>query len=325
MNKILGIGNALTDVSVILKSDDILTELNLPKGGMVHINDELFKRIQRIIGQHHVTITPGGSIANSCRAMGHLDVPAGFIGKIGRDQIGKNYAKSLTEVGVENMMVVSPELSSGVCTSFISKGGERTFADHMGAAIDLKAEDLKPEMFNGYQYLFLEGYLVQDHASIERGAKLAKEAGMRVAMDMASYNIILEDHDFCTYLVEKYIDIIFANEEEAKALTGLAPYEAAKELTNYCDIVVVKIGAKGSLIATKEQFSEVPAHTANCLDSTGAGDYFAAGFLYGLVNGHDLSQCGEIGSIMAAEVVQVIGTELTQEKWTKIKHKIAEL
>jgi len=325
MDKILGIGNALTDVSVILKSDDILTALNLPKGGMVHINDELFERIQQMIGHHHVTITPGGSIANSCRAMGHLGVPVGFIGKIGRDQIGKNYAKSLTDVSVENMMVVSPNLSSGVCTSFISNGGERTFADHMGASIDLKAEDLKPEMFNGYQYLFLEGYLVQDHASIEKGAKLAKEAGMKVAMDMASYNIILEDHDFCTYLVEKYIDIIFANEEEAKALTGLGPYEAARELTEYCEIVVVKIGAKGSLIATKDKLSEVPAHTANCLDSTGAGDYFAAGFLYGLVNGHSLSQCAEIGSITAAEVVQVIGTELTEEKWAIIKHKIAEL
>jgi sugar/nucleoside kinase (ribokinase family) len=325
MDKILGIGNALTDVSVILKSDDILTALNLPKGGMVHINDELFERIQQMIGHHHVTITPGGSIANSCRAMGHLGVPVGFIGKIGRDQIGKNYAKSLTDVSVENMMVVSPNLSSGVCTSFISHGGERTFADHMGASIDLKAEDLKPEMFNGYQYLFLEGYLVQDHASIEKGAKLAKEAGMKVAMDMASYNIILEDHDFCTYLVEKYIDIIFANEEEAKALTGLGPYEAARELTEYCEIVVVKIGAKGSLIATKDKLSEVPAHTANCLDSTGAGDYFAAGFLYGLVNGHSLSQCAEIGSITAAEVVQVIGTELTEEKWAIIKHKIAEL
>ena len=325
MNKILGIGNALTDVSVILKSDDILTELNLPKGGMVHINNELFEKIQQMIRHHHVTITPGGSIANSCRAMGHLGVPVGFIGKIGRDKVGQNYAKSLTDVGVEDMMVLSPTLRSGVCTSFISQGGERTFADFMGASIDLKAEDLKPEMFNGFQYLFLEGYLVQNHASIEKGAKMAKEAGMRVAMDMASYNIILEDHDFCTYLVDKYVDIIFSNEEEAKAFTGLEPYDAAKMLTNYCDIVVVKIGAKGSLIATKEQLSEVPAQIANCLDSTGAGDYFAAGFLYGLVNGHSLSQCAEIGSIIAAEVVQVIGTELTQEKWIEIKHKIEEI
>ena len=157
MDKILGIGNALTDVSVILRSDDILKELNLPKGGMVHINDELFERIQQMIEQHNVTITPGGSIANSCRAMGHLGVPVGFIGKVGCDKVGQNYTKSLTDVGVENMMVVSPVLNSGVCTSFISQGGERTFADYMGASIDLKAEDLKPEMFNGYQYLYLEG------------------------------------------------------------------------------------------------------------------------------------------------------------------------
>ena len=290
MDKILGIGNALTDVSVILKSDDILTELGLPKGGMVHIDDVLFKKIQQMIGQHHVTITPGGSIANSCRAMGHLGVPAGFVGKVGHDKIGQLYARSLTEVGVEDLLVVSPNLSSGVCTSFISQGGERTFADHMEASIDLKAEDLNPGIFNEYNYLFLEGYLVQNHELIEQGAKMAKEAGMKVAMDLASYNIILEDHEFCTYLVNKY-----------------------------------EMGVKGSIIATKEELSEVHAQKANCIDSTGAGDCFAGGFLYGLVNGHNLKQCAEIGSIIAAEIVQVVGTELPQEKWIDIKHKIAEI
>lgn len=325
MDKILGIGNALTDVSVILRSDEILKELDLPKGGMVHINDKLFERIQQMIEQHNVTITPGGSIANSCRAMGHLGVPVGFIGKVGLDKVGQNYAKSLTDVGVENMMVVSPILSSGVCTSFISQGGERTFADHMGASIDLRAEDLKPEMFNGYQYLYLEGYLVQNHALIEQGAKMAKEAGMKVAMDMASYNIILEDHGFCTYLVDKYIDYIFANEEEAKAFTGHEPYEAAKMLTQYCDIAIVKIGVKGSLVATKQEVIQEPALPAQCADTTGAGDYYAAGFLYGLSNNYTLRQCAKIGSIVGAEAVKVIGTELPQEKWTEIKHIIAKI
>ena len=293
MDKILGIGNALTDVSVILRNDDILTELGLPKGGMVHIDDELFGKIQLMLEHHHVIITPGGSIANSCRAMGHLGVPTGFIGKVGHDKIGQLYAKSLTDV---NLLVVSPNLSSGVCTSFISQGGERTFADHMEASIDLRAEDLNPETFKKYKYLFLEGYLVQNHILIEQAAKMAKEAGMKVAMDLASYNIILEDHNFCTYLVE-----------------------------NYSDIAIVKMGAKGSIIATKEELSEIHAQKANCVDSTGAGDYFAGGFLYGLVNNHNLNQCAEIGSIIAAEVVQVVGTELSREKWIDIKHKIVEI
>ena len=325
MDKILGIGNALTDVSVILRSDDLLTKLGLPKGGMIHIDDQLFDRIQQMIGQHQVTITPGGSIANSCRAMGHLGVAVGFVGKVGHDTIGDLYAKSLTDVGVENFLVVSPTLSSGVCTSFISHDGERTFADHMEASIDLRAEDLKPEIFKEYKYLFLEGYLVQNHALIEQAAKLAKEAGMQVAMDMASYNIILEDHDFYSYLVKEYIDIIFANEEEAKAFTGFGPYEAACELAQCCDIAIIKLGAKGSLIATRGQRSEVCAEKADCIDSTGAGDYFAAGFLYGLINGHSLKECAMIGSIMGAEVVQVIGTELTQDKWNEIKHKIEKI
>ncbi len=325
MDKILGIGNALTDVSVILSNDNILTELGLPKGGMVHIGDDLFERIQQMTGEYQVTITPGGSTANSCRAMGHLGVPTGFIGKVGHDKIGEFYAKSLTDVGVENMMVTSPNLSSGVCTAFISQGGERTFADHMGASIDLKAEDLSLDMFNGYQYLFLEGYLVQNHELIEQAAKMAKKTGMKVVMDMASYNIIQVDLEFCTYLMEEYIDIVFANEEEAKAFTGDGPFESARKLTHYCDIAVVKIGSKGSLVATKEQLQEVPALAVSCIDSTGAGDYFAGGFLYGLVNGHSLSQCAKIGSIVAAQIVQVIGTELAPEKWIEIKHKIDKI
>ena len=278
MDKILGIGNALTDVSVILRNDDILTELGLPKGGMVHIDDELFGKIQLMLEHHHVIITPGGSIANSCRAMGHLGVPAGFIGKVGHDKIGQLYAKSLTDVGVENLLVVSPNLSSGVCTSFISQGGERTFADHMEASIDLRADDLNPDIFKQYKYL-----------------------------------------------LENYIDIIFANEEEAKALTGLEPYDAARKLTQCCYIAIVKMGAKGSIIATREQLSEVQAQKANCIDSTGAGDFFAGGFLYGLVNGHNLNQCAKKGAIIAAEVVQVVGTELSREKWIDIKHKIVEI
>lgn len=325
MDKILGIGNALTDVSVILKSDDILTELGLPKGGMVHIGDELFERIQQTISLLDTTVTPGGSIANSCRAMGHLGVPVGFIGKIGQDKVGNLYAKSLTDVGAKNLLVVSPTLSSGVCTSFISEDGERTFADHMGASIDLNAEDLRPSMFDGYQYLFLEGYLVQNHELIEQAAKMGKKAGMKVVMDLASYNIIQVDLEFCTYLVQEYIDIVFANEKEAKAFTGFEPYEAASKLTQCCEVAVVKIGSKGSLIATKDQMLEVPAQRVECVDSTSAGDYFAAGFLHGLVNGYSLKQCAEIGSIIAAEAVQVIGTELPADKWIEIKHKITEI
>lgn len=325
MDKILGIGNALTDVSVILKSDDILTELGLPKGGMVHIGDELFERIQQTINPLHTTITPGGSIANSCRAMGHLGVPVGFIGKVGQDKVGNFYAKSLTDVGVKNLLVVSPTLGSGVCTSFISEDGERTFADHMGASIDLNAKDLISTMFDGYQYLFLEGYLVQNHELIEHAAKMGKKAGMKVIMDLASYNIIQVDLEFCTYLVQEYIDIVFANEKEAKAFTGFKPYEAASKLTQCCEVAVVKIGSKGSLIATKDQIIEVPAKKVECIDSTSAGDYFAAGFLNGLVNGYSLKQCAEIGSVIAAEAVQVVGTELAPEKWIDIKHKIAEI
>ena len=150
----------------------------------------------------------------------------------------------------------------------------------------MKAEDLSLDMFKGYAYLFVEGYLVQDHDMILRAIELAKEAGLQVCLDMASYNIVREDHEFFSLLVNKYVDIVFANEEEAKAFTGKEPEEALDVIAKMCSIAIVKLGARGSLIRKGTEMVQVQAAPAEkVVDTTGAGDYFAAGFLYGLTCG----------------------------------------
>ena len=233
----------------------------------------------------------------------------------GKDFYGEFYRNSLIERGTVGHLFTSATLPSGVASTFISADGERTFGTYLGAALSLSADELSLDLFQGYTYLFIEGYLVQNHALIKRAMELAKEAGVKICIDLASYNIVKEDHEFFSFLVEKYVDIVFANEEEAKAFTGMKPTEAVREIAKWCDIAIVKIGAKGSLIGTRQEV----------IDTTGAGDYFAAGFLYGMVNHLSLRQCAEIGSIVGAEVGQVIGTELSEEKWIEIKHKIAEI
>jgi len=325
MERILGLGNALTDVSVALKEDDILYRMRLPKGGMTHIDEETFEELQFIFSHQDTTITPGGSVGNACRAMAHLGMPTGFIGKVGRDAFGERYAQSLTSVGVENLLIISPTLPSGVCSALISVDGERTFADHMAASLDLKAEDLKAEMLEGYHYMFIEGYLVQNHALIERGAQLAKEAGLKVVMDLASYNIINADRDFCRYLVQQYVDIVFANDEEVRALTGKEPLEALTELSEMVDLAVVKVGAEGSYVQHgSERVKADAVKVQQVVDTTGAGDHFAAGFLYGLLNGKSLKRCAEIGALVAAYEIQVMGTELSEEQWEEIKKNIEQ-
>ena len=242
---------------------------------------------------------------------------------MGNDEYGAFFRENLQKNSIEDKLLTSAELPSGVASTFISPDGERTFGTYLGAASALKAEDLTPDMFKGYSYLFIEGYLVQDHEMIIRAIELAKEAGLQICLDMASYNIVASDMEFFTLLINKYVDIVFANEEEAKAFTGKEPEEALKLMGKKCSIAIVKIGAKGSYIrkGTEEiKVSAIPV--GNVVDTTGAGDYFASGFLYGLTCGYSLEKCAKIGSILSGNVIQVVGTTMPRERWDEIKLNI---
>ena len=211
----------------------------------------------------------------------------------------------------------------GAHPGFIGKIGND---DYLGAAATMKAENLTLDMFKGYAYLYIEGYLVQDHELILRAMQLGKEAGLQICLDMASYNIVEGDLEFFDILITKYVDIVFANEEEAKAYTGKDAWGAINEIASKCSVVIVKLGAQGSCIkkGTECIKLEVPP-VKKVVDTTGAGDYYAAGFLYGLTCGYSLEKCSIIGSILASNVIQVVGTTLSKKKWDEIKLNIEAL
>lgn len=214
-------------------------------------------------------------------------------------------------------------LPSGIASTFISPDGERTFGTYLGAASTLQTEELMPEMFAGYSYLYVEGYLLQNHELIERAMRLAKEAGLQVCLDMASYNIVEAGRDFFDHLITQYVDVVFANESEARAYTGKEPHEALVEIASQCSIAIVKIGKEGSLIRKGTQcLQAAPVTVTNVVDTTGAGDFYAAGFLYGLTNGYSLEKCARIATILSSHVIQVVGTELSETKWDEIKLNI---
>lgn len=324
MDKIVGIGNVLVDVLVILKDDTILKEMNLPVGSMQLIDDAKRQSIYKRIGRTTTHLATGGAAGNTILGLACLGVNTGFIGRTGKDAYADFYRENLRKNGIDDKLLTS-DSPSGVATTFITPGGERTFATYLGASL-LKAEDLTLEMFKGYTYLFIEGYLVQDRDTILRAIELAKEAGLQVCLDMASYNIVEENLDFFSLLIKKYVDIVFANEEEAKSFTGKGPKEALAIIAQMCSIAIVKLGANGSYIrkGTKEiKVQAVPM--AKVTDTTGAGDYFAAGFLYGLTCGYTLEKCGNIGSILAGNVIQVVGTTISKLKWDEIKLKINDV
>jgi len=322
MDKIIGIGNALIDVLAVLEDETTLQKVGLPKGSMQLIDEKKLEEINNLFSTMPTHLATGGSAANTILGLACMGAKTGFIGKIGEDNYGNFFKENCIENDIEEKLLVS-DLPSGVASTFITPDGERTFGTYLGAAAALKAEDLTPDLFKGYTYLYIEGYLVQDHTMILRAIELAKEAGLQICLDLSSYNIVENDLEFFTLLVNKYADIVFANEEEAKALTGKEPAEALNEISRMCSVAIVKIGSQGSLIKKGTCTTHVPAiEVEKVVDTTGAGDYFSAGFLYGLTCGYSLEKCAQIGSILAGNVIQVVGTNLSKEKWDEIKLNI---
>ena len=325
MKSILGIGNALTDILAVFPDDSLLEQYHLPKGSMQHVDMETGDKIWEALKPHGVKYVPGGSAANTVTCTSIFGMPSGYIGKIGNDELGHLFRSTMEQYGVKTTMLEGTK-SSGRCMAFITgANAERTFADYMGAALEMKPEDLRPEYFEGYDYVHIEGYLVQDQDLISRAAQLAKEAGCTVSIDMASYNVVESNHAFLHNLVDNYVDIIFANETEARAFTGKEPREAISDLAQHCDIAVVKVGKEGSMVQSGDDYHFIKAWPAKPVDATGAGDTYAAGFMYALSLGMPLKVCGEIGSIIAAKVVEVIGTKIDVPRWRDAKIEIKAL
>ena len=321
MKKILGIGNALVDILVQLPNDEPLHKLELPKGSMQLIDQTTMKRISDATSLLEKHVATGGSASNTSVALARLGCNVGFIGKVGHDELGSFYSDDLTNNNVTPHLLKS-DLPSGRCNVLISTDSERTMATYLGAAVTLSADDLNIETFKQYDILHIEGYLVQNYNLITRAGQLAKEAGLIVSIDLASYNIVTENLDFLQNFVSKYVDIVFANEEEATAFTQLPAEQAVHSIAQQASLAIVKVGAKGSYIKQGDTLLHIPAEKVKPIDTTGAGDVYAAGFLYGYANNLPLNRCAEIGTLCAAQVIEEIGAKITPERWQKIHDKL---
>ena len=325
MKSILGIGNALTDILAVLPDDTLLKKFHLPKGSMQHVDMETGDKIWSALKEIGIKYVPGGSAANTITCTSIFGMPSGYICKIGNDDLGNLFKSTMEQFGVNTRMLYGTK-SSGRCMVFITgANAERTFADYMGSALEMGPEDLKPEYFEGYDYFHIEGYLVQNQDLIRTAVRMAKEAGCIISIDMASYNVVESNEAFLHSLVDDYVDIVFANETEARAFTKLERREALEELSRHCDIAVVKVGKDGSMVQSGDEYYYIEAWPAATIDATGAGDTYAAGFLYAHSLGMPLKECGEIGSIIAAKVVEVIGTKIDVPRWKAAKEEIRQL
>jgi sugar/nucleoside kinase (ribokinase family) len=259
----------------------------------------------------------GGSAANTIHGLAMLGVKTGFIGSVGKDDTGDFFESDMKKAGVKTFLSRRNSVT-GTAIALISPGSERTFATHLGAAVELGSDDLCPEDFNNYDLLYLEGYLIINKALVERTCKIAKSNNMKIAIDLSSFNVVdAKLHDF-KEIIEKYVDIVFANEEEAKSFTGMAPPDALNIISEICDIAVIKVGKEGSLIKRGEEVIRIGTIPVQCVDTTGAGDLYASGFLYGYADGLSLEKCGLFGSVLAGHVIEIVGARMDEHRWGKI-------
>jgi len=324
MKKILGMGNALTDILLQIDNDEVLFSLNLLKGGMQLINTERSQEINDAVSNFSKIMATGGSASNTINGITRLGMNGGFVGKIGKDDIGLFFTNDSVNNGVKPHLLTS-ETPSGRCTVLVSPDTERTLCTYLGAACELEASDLNAEMFEGYDIFHIEGYLVQNHDLIRTAVSLAKQAGLKVSVDLASFNVVEDNLEFLLEIIHKYVDIVFANEEEARAFTGKEPEEALKVIAEHCQIAVVKVGKDGSFIQSGDQTVQIEPRKSNCIDTTGAGDLYASGFLFGLANNYSLEVCGKIGSLISGNVVEVIGAKMPDEVWNVINGEIEKI
>ena len=321
---ILGIGNALVDMMISLEDDVLLKQFGLPKGSMTLVDAGLSARIQQATEGLKRQMQTGGSAANTVHGIARLGGDCGYLGKISRDSNGDFFRSEFERHRIRTHMLYS-NTGTGLATALISPDSERTFGTYLGAASEMEASELCPELFEGYGLVHVEGYLVQNHGLIEAILRTAKTKGLTVSMDMASYNMVEANLEFLKHLIREYVDIVFANEDEAKALTGLEPGNALARIAEWCRIAVVKIGAQGSWIQRGDEVVKIDAIPARSVDTTGAGDIYAAGVLFSLAQGYSLELAGQIGSLLSGKVVEVIGAKLPEEHWESLLSEIAVL
>lgn len=308
---VLGIGNALFDV--LVRTDEaFLAKHGMTKGSMSLIDEARAAAIYKDMGP--ATEVSGGSAANTIVGIGSLGARAAYVGKVKDDQIGKLYVHDIRAAGVAfNTPAAQDGPATGCSYILVTGDGERTMNTYLGAAQDLSPADIDPTEIAGAGIVYLEGYLWDPKNAKEafvKAAKIAHDAKRKVALTLSdSFCVDRYRDEFLALMRGGTVDIVFANESELHSLYMTSDFDTAlKQLRNDVALGVVTRSEKGCMVVSSEDAVAAPAFPVDkVVDTTGAGDLFAAGFLYGLARNLAYKQCGELGALAAAEVIQHIG------------------
>ena len=325
---LIGVGNPIMDLLAHVDDAFLATHVAGDKGGMVLVDHaDIAALVQKIGGQ--VAMMPGGSAANATLGAARLGLRTTYLGKIGGDVTAGHYFENFTAAGGDGSRFKRATLPNGRCLSLVTPDGQRTMRTHLGAAMTLHPDEITLADFQGARHAHIEGYLMFNPALAEKVVATARAAGCTLSIDLASFEVVNLARDWLLAQLQAGVDIVFANEDEVRALfqDQTSDYDTlAARLAGYGGIAAVKMGKDGAWLARGRELHRIaPVKIAQLVDTTGAGDGWAAGFLYGHLRGYSLPVAGAIGSLLGAETVQHLGASVPELHWPRLRTQAAAL
>ncbi len=314
----VGAGAALMDL-LLEEKDEYLGRLGAEKGGMTLVEAPAIQNaLKNATGS--IKSAPGGSASNTLVGLGNLGARARMIGRVGKDELGQQFRAGLRNAGVEERLREADDASTGHVLSVVTPDAQRTMFTYLGASSGLGPQDLDDSDFSDANMLHLEGYLLFNRPLVDRLLELARKHHAKIALDLGSFQVVQAMREYLDELFAKgHIDVLLANEDEARAYTGLGESESLAQFADKVETAVVKRGKHGALIARDGHNLDILAHPVKAVDTTGAGDLWASGFLYGLNHGLSLESSASLGAKIGSEVVQVLGAVIPPEGWGRVR------
>ena len=308
---LIGIGNAIVDIIVNVE-DKFLEINNLAKGSMNLITSsesEVLLKNCKVIKK-----ISGGSSANTVVCLAELGNNVQFIGRVKNDNFGDFFSNDIKKSNtIFNTTPIDKGPSSAHSIIFITPDAQRTMCTYLGASIEFESQDINYNFIKNSKYLYLEGYLwdsdLAKNAFLE-AAKVAKESDTKIILSLSDSFCVDRHRESFLELIDKYIDVVFCNEYEMLSLFQENDFQNCKKsISSLCELVIITLGSKGSLVVYKDEFEEIkPLLLGKIIDTTGAGDLYAGGFIHGLIKNYSLKKCGEIGSICAGHIITQLGS-----------------
>ncbi len=317
---LLGVGSPLVDYSAAVSEEFLSEHISGSKGGTQNISDTGKEQILRHISSPVFKVA-GGAAANTVMAAAELGVTTSLFGKTGNDENSVFFREAMNGSGASAAdLLISETMPTGYCLTLVTPDAERTMRSNLGASLDVSPQDAENFDFSRFQWVLAEGYFI-DTGFFEAVLESAKAAGCKVAVDLCSFELAGKYRERFIRLLTRYADLLFANFDEAAALTEEKNSAGIMGcLKNILPAAALKLGSDGSMVYADGKCHTVPAAPVKrVLDTTAAGDYYAAGFFYGVSRNMPWEKCGRAGSLAAAEIVAHTGTKLKQERWDKLK------